>query len=50
MEDITNADYVHAKKVFKEFEINYLDEYHDFFLKSETLRLADVFENFRKCV
>ena len=28
MEDITDADYVHAKRVCKEFEIKNLGEYH----------------------
>ena len=48
MEDITDADYMHARKVCKDFEIKNLSEYHDFFLKSDTLLLANVFENFRK--
>ena len=30
MEDITDAGYMHAKKVFKDFEIKNLGEYHDF--------------------
>ena len=46
MEDITDADYMHPKRVCKEFEVKNLGEYHD--LKSDTLLLADVFENFRK--
>ena len=46
MEDITDADYMHAKKVCKDFEIKDLGEYHDFCLKNDTLLLADVFENF----
>ena len=29
MENITDADYAHAKRVFKGFEIKYLGEYHD---------------------
>ena len=45
MEDITNADYVHTKRV--EFEIKKLGEYHDLYVQGNTLLLADVFENFR---
>ena len=49
MEDITDADYMHAKSVCKGFEKkNNLDEYHDLSLKSDTLLLGNVFENFRK--
>ena len=48
MEDITHADYAHAKRVCKDFEIKYLEVYHDFlYVKSDTLLLADVFENFK---
>ena len=48
MEDITNADYVHAKRVCKDFEIKHSGEYHDLYFKTDTLLLVDVFENFRK--
>ena len=47
MEDITDSDYRHANKVFKEFKLKNLGEYHDLFVQSDTLLLADVFENFR---
>ena len=29
MEDITDADYMHAKRVCKDFKIKHLGEYHD---------------------
>ena len=47
MEDITDADYVHTKRVCKNFEIKNLGEDHDLYVQSDTLLLADVFENFR---
>ena len=48
MEDITDTDYRHANKVFKEFKIKNLGEYHNLYVQSDTLLLADVFENFRE--
>ena len=46
MEDITDADYAHAKRVCKDFEIKNVVEHHDLYVHSDTLFLADVFENF----
>ena len=48
MEDITDADYMHAKRVCKGFEIKNLGDYHDLYLKSDILLFADVFKKFRK--
>ena len=47
MKDITDADYVNAKRVCKDFEIKSLEEYHDLYVQCNTLLLADVFENLR---
>ena len=50
MEYITDADHKHAEKVWKDFKIKNLVEYHDLYVQSDALLLADVFENFRgKC-
>ena len=51
MGDIRDIDHRHAKTVFKEYKINNLGDYHDLYVQSDTLLLADVFENFRnKCI
>ena len=36
MEDITEADYAHAKRIPKYFEIKILGEYHDLHVQSNT--------------
>ena len=46
MEDITDADYAHAKRVCKDFEIHNLGEYQDLYVQRDILLLADVFEDF----
>ena len=50
MEDITDPDCMQAKRGCKDLEINKLGEYHDLYLKSYILLLADVFETSEKCV
>ena len=47
MDDIADAEYAHAKRVCKDFKIKYLGEYYGLYVQSDTLLLADVFENFR---
>ena len=48
MENITEMDYIHVNNVFKTFKLSNLGDYHDLYVQSDTLLLADVFENFRK--
>ena len=51
LEDISNKDYLHAQKVWGEFEIGNLGEYHDLYVQADTLLLADTYEKFRdKCI
>ena len=45
---ITDEDYVHAKQVWEAFECENLGDYHDIYLATDAILLADVFENFRK--
>ena len=47
MENIEDIDYRHVNNVFDKFKLNNLGEYHDLYVQSDTLLLADVFENFR---
>ena len=47
MEDIDDIAYRHGNNVFKGFKLENLGDYHDLYVQSDTLLLADVFENFR---
>ena len=47
IEDTTDADYTHAKQVCRDFEIKNIGKNHDLCVQSDTLLLADIFENFR---
>lgn len=45
---ISEKEYKHALKVYKELDCKTFKDYHDAYLKTDVLLLADVFENFRK--
>ena len=47
LEDNNDEDYAHAQKVWGVLEIRNRGKYHDLYVQSDTLLLADVFENFR---
>ena len=47
MENIDDIDYRHGNNVFNKFKLNNLGDYYDLYVQSDTLLLADVFENFR---
>ena len=43
MENITNVDYRHGKRVFKNLNNKNLGDYHNLYVQSDTLLLAEVF-------
>ena len=47
MKGIILEDDVHAQTVFAEFHCQSLGDYHDLYLESDVLLLADVVQNFR---
>ena len=44
---VSDEDFDHAQRIWKEFGMKNLGEYHDLYLKSDVLLLTDVFEEFR---
>ena len=47
MDGVSDKDYEQACKVWKEFGINNMGEYHDLYLLTDVILLANVFESFR---
>ena len=51
LKDILDVDYRYAKRVIKYFSNKNIGNYHDLYVQSDILLLADAFENFRnKCL
>ena len=48
MADITDVDYIHAKRFHQDFEIKNFVEYYNLYLNCDALFSADVFKNYRK--
>ena len=48
MSSISSDDYQHAQKVWKEFRIHNLGDYHDLYLRTDVVLLANVYEAFRE--
>ena len=46
-EDISDEDYRHGQKVWEEFNMEHLQDYHNLYNETDVLLLADVFESFR---
>ena len=45
--NITDEQYEYAKNVWQEFHCKTMRDYHDLYLKTDVLLLADVMENYR---
>ena len=47
MSGVSDKEYEHACRVWKEFGIKNIGEYHDLYLRTDVILLANVFESFR---
>ena len=47
MSNVSKGDYEHVQRVWKEFRIRNLGEYHNLYLRTDVILLANVFEAFR---
>ena len=47
LQNISDEEYKHAKKVWDHFKLKTIGEYHDLYVRADPTQLSDVFENFR---
>ena len=47
MSKISESDYKHAQRVWEEFGVRNIGDYHDLYLRTDVVLLANVFEAFR---
>ena len=48
MSGVNDEDYKHAFSVWREFRIRNMGEYHDLYLRTDVVLLANVFKSFRR--
>ena len=48
MSGVSDSDYEHACSIWQEFGIRNMGEYHDLYLRTDVILLANVFESFRR--
>ena len=48
MSGVSDSDYEHTCRVWQEFGIRNMGEYHDLYLRPDVILLANVFESFRR--
>ena len=47
MSGVSDKDYEHAHRVWREFGIRNMGKYHDLYLRTDVVLLANVFKSFR---
>ena len=48
MSGISDSNYKHTCSIWREFRIRNIGEYHDLYLRTDVVLLANIFESFRR--